>query len=105
MMVFGPLLKVILRLISCCNLCLSRRQKYSAVLFCSIFVCLIFSWQLQVPRMEKRVSTLAKLGYKKCIVPESAEKFLSTLDLEGIRILGCRNLKEMINTVFRKGLR
>lgn len=58
-----------------------------------------------VPRMEKRVSTLAKLGYKKCIVPESAEKFLSTLNLEGIQILACRNLKEMINTVFSKRLR
>ncbi|KAL3528675.1 hypothetical protein ACH5RR_007997 [Cinchona calisaya] len=56
-----------------------------------------------VPRMEKRVATLAKLGYKKCIVPESAEKFLSTLELERIQILGCRNLKEMINKVFRKG--
>lgn len=58
-----------------------------------------------VPGMEKRVSTLAKLGYKKCVVPESAEKFLSTLDLEGIQILACRNLKEMINTVFSRRLR
>ena len=55
--------------------------------------------------MEKRASTLAKLGYKKCVVPELAEKFLSTLDLEGMQILACRDLKEMINTVFSKRLR
>ncbi|XP_071903153.1 uncharacterized protein [Coffea arabica] len=58
-----------------------------------------------VPGMEKRASTLAKLGYKKCVVPELAEKFLSTLDLEGMQILACRDLKEMINTVFSKRLR
>uniref|UniRef100_A0A5B6YQ16 RecA family profile 1 domain-containing protein n=1 Tax=Davidia involucrata TaxID=16924 RepID=A0A5B6YQ16_DAVIN len=53
-----------------------------------------------VPRMEKRVNTVAKLGYKKCVVPKSAEKSLSALGLEEMKILGCRNLKEVINTVF-----
>ncbi|KAI8544526.1 hypothetical protein RHMOL_Rhmol08G0304100 [Rhododendron molle] len=53
-----------------------------------------------VPRMEKRVNTVAKLGYKKCIVAESAEKSLAGLSYEGLTIVRCRNLKEMINTVF-----
>ena len=47
-----------------------------------------------VPRMEKRVSTVSKLGYKKCIVSKTAEK--SPLSLENMKfeIVGCRNLKE-----------
>ncbi|KAL2243280.1 uncharacterized protein LOC105157702 isoform X2 [Sesamum indicum] len=32
-----------------------------------------------VPQLEKRVNTLAKLGYKKCIVPKSAEKSFTDL--------------------------
>ncbi|KAK7827332.1 dna repair protein rada [Quercus suber] len=54
-----------------------------------------------VPRMEKRVYTVAKLGYKMCIVPKSAEKSLGSQGFEGMEIIGCRNLKEVINTVFR----
>lgn len=54
-----------------------------------------------VPRMEKRVNTVAKLGYKMCIVPKSAEKSLGSQSFEGLEIVGCRNLKEVINTVFR----
>ncbi|KAK9101175.1 hypothetical protein Scep_024605 [Stephania cephalantha] len=53
-----------------------------------------------VPRMDKRVTAVAKLGYKKCIVPKSAEKSLATLQL-GLEILGCKNLREVINSVFR----
>ncbi|KAH6758856.1 DNA repair protein RadA-like protein [Perilla frutescens var. frutescens] len=53
-----------------------------------------------VPQLEKRVSTLAKLGYNKCIVPKSAEKSFSDLQPGGMEIVGCKNLKEMINTVF-----
>ncbi|KAK9282466.1 hypothetical protein L1049_005384 [Liquidambar formosana] len=53
-----------------------------------------------VPRMEKRINTVAKLGYKKCIVPKSAEKSLSTLGFEEMTISGCRNLKEVIDNVF-----
>ncbi|KAI3761604.1 hypothetical protein L1987_52024 [Smallanthus sonchifolius] len=53
-----------------------------------------------VPKMEKRVSTVAKLGYKKCVVPESAEKLLRRLDLGEMEVLGCTNLKEVINSVF-----
>ncbi|OMO70947.1 hypothetical protein CCACVL1_18565 [Corchorus capsularis] len=34
-----------------------------------------------VPMMDKRVITVAKLGYKKCIVPMRAEKSLAALDL------------------------
>lgn len=50
--------------------------------------------------MEKRLNTVAKLGYKKCIVAESAQKSLAGLSYEGMTIVRCRNLKEMINTVF-----
>nr|CAN82495.1 hypothetical protein VITISV_033044 [Vitis vinifera] len=53
-----------------------------------------------VPRIEKRVNTVAKLGYKKCIVPKAAEKSLPTLEDMNIEIVSCRNLKEVISTVF-----
>ncbi|KAH9714199.1 RECA 2 domain-containing protein [Citrus sinensis] len=53
-----------------------------------------------VSRMEKRVSTVAKLGYRKCIVPKSAEKSLATLGFEQMEFIGCKNLKEVINVVF-----
>ncbi|KAF7099341.1 hypothetical protein CFC21_100981 [Triticum aestivum] len=53
-----------------------------------------------VPRMDKRVMAIAKLGYRKCIVPKTSEKLLKPLDLD-IQILPCNNLKEFINTVFR----
>ncbi|KAE8718379.1 hypothetical protein F3Y22_tig00110013pilonHSYRG00010 [Hibiscus syriacus] len=53
-----------------------------------------------VPRMDKRVSTLTKLGYKKCIVPKSAEKSLANLDLGEMEMIGCNDLKGVINTVF-----
>ncbi|KAK5792604.1 hypothetical protein PVK06_033719 [Gossypium arboreum] len=55
-----------------------------------------------VSRMDKRVSTVAKLGYKKCIVPMSAKKSLATLDLGELEIIGCNDLKGFINTVFTK---
>ncbi|KAJ6700836.1 DNA REPAIR PROTEIN RADA-LIKE PROTEIN [Salix koriyanagi] len=54
-----------------------------------------------VPRMEKRLLTVAKLGYKMCVVPKSAEKSIANLGFEGMEIVGCKNLKEVINTVFR----
>ncbi|XP_020228597.1 uncharacterized protein LOC109809642 isoform X2 [Cajanus cajan] len=53
-----------------------------------------------VPRMEKRVYTVAKLGFRMCIVPKVAEKALGTEGLEKMKVVGCRNLKEVINTVF-----
>ncbi|KAL6140791.1 hypothetical protein ACLB2K_059084 [Fragaria x ananassa] len=54
-----------------------------------------------VSAMDKRVHTLAKLGYKMCIVPKSAEKSLQgTPGFENIKIIGCKNLKEVINNVF-----
>ncbi|XWS16272.1 hypothetical protein CRYUN_Cryun34aG0070900 [Craigia yunnanensis] len=55
-----------------------------------------------VPRMDKRVSTAAKLGYKKCVVPMSAKKSLATLDFGEMQIIGCKDLKAVINTVFTK---
>ncbi|KAH7682003.1 Endopeptidase La protein [Dioscorea alata] len=53
-----------------------------------------------VPRIDKRVMSVAKLGYKKCIVPKAVEKSLADLNLD-IEIVGCRNLKEVINTIFQ----
>lgn len=53
-----------------------------------------------VPRMEKRVHTVAKLGYKKCVIPKSVEKSLAAMDIAGISLIGCENMKEMINNVF-----
>ncbi|KAL2338013.1 hypothetical protein Fmac_012459 [Flemingia macrophylla] len=53
-----------------------------------------------VPRMEKRVYTVAKLGFRMCIVPKVAEKALGTESTEKMEVVGCRNLKEVINTVF-----
>lgn len=52
--------------------------------------------------MEKRVNTLGKLGYKKCVVPKSAVKSLpaALLGPEKMEIVGCKNLKEVIKTVF-----
>ncbi|CAH9076850.1 unnamed protein product [Cuscuta europaea] len=54
-----------------------------------------------VPLMEKRISTVAKLGYIKCVVPKSAVKSLTKLELGDLEIVGCANLKEMINLVFQ----
>ncbi|KAJ1258050.1 hypothetical protein BS78_10G044500 [Paspalum vaginatum] len=53
-----------------------------------------------VPRMDKRVMAIAKLGYKKCVVPKVSEKLLKPLKLD-MEILPCSNLKQVINTVFR----
>ncbi|WVZ82478.1 hypothetical protein U9M48_029735 [Paspalum notatum var. saurae] len=53
-----------------------------------------------VPRMDKRVMAIAKLGYKKCVVPKASEKLLKPLNLN-MEILPCSNLKQVINTVFR----
>ncbi|WVY99438.1 hypothetical protein V8G54_025508 [Vigna mungo] len=55
-----------------------------------------------VPRIDKRVNTVAKLGYRMCVVPKQAEKLLETEGLEGIKVVGCKDLKEVINTVFSK---
>lgn len=50
--------------------------------------------------MDKRVLAVAKLGYKRCVIPEGAEKSLKSLKMD-ITIVGCRTLKEMINAIFR----
>lgn len=45
---------------------------------------------------------MAKLGYKKCIVPKLAANSLSEMQggPEAMEIVGCNNLKEMIYSVF-----
>ncbi|CAK8560264.1 unnamed protein product [Lathyrus sativus] len=58
-----------------------------------------------VTRMEKRVHTVAKLGYRMCIVPKAAEKVLGSEGLENIKVVGCRNLKDVINTIFPNVMR
>ncbi|XP_010690138.2 uncharacterized protein LOC104903728 isoform X1 [Beta vulgaris subsp. vulgaris] len=52
-----------------------------------------------VPRIDKRVTTLAKLGYKTCIVPKLAEKALVGLRFQGLQVVGCENLKEVIDSL------
>ncbi|XP_042421619.1 DNA repair protein RadA-like isoform X1 [Zingiber officinale] len=54
-----------------------------------------------VPRIDKRLTALAKLGFTKCIIPETANKLPKSLNLD-IEIIGCKNLKDVINVVFRK---
>jgi len=57
---------------------------------------------IQVPRIDKRVNTVAKLGYRMCVVPKQAEKLLETEGLEEMKVVGCKDLKEVINTVFSR---
>ncbi|KAJ6793912.1 Uncharacterized protein M6B38_233000 [Iris pallida] len=52
-----------------------------------------------VSRMDKRVIAVAKLGYKKCVIPKTAEKSIAGLNLD-MTILGCRTVKEVINIIF-----
>lgn len=56
---------------------------------------------IQVPRIDKRVHAVAKLGYKMCVVPKQAEKFLGGEGLGKMKIVCCKNLKEFINVVFK----
>ncbi|GAU13145.1 hypothetical protein TSUD_112060 [Trifolium subterraneum] len=55
-----------------------------------------------VPRIDKRVHALSKLGYKTCVVPKQAVKALGAEGLENIEVIGCKNLKEFINIVFSR---
>jgi len=61
-----------------------------------------FYLMIQVPRIDKRVNTLAKLGYRMCVVPKQAEKLLETEGLGKMKVLGCEVLKEVINAVFSR---
>jgi DNA repair protein RadA/Sms len=49
--------------------------------------------------MDKRVMAIAKLGYKKVVVPVTAARLLIALKAD-IEIFGCRNLKEVISAIF-----
>jgi len=78
---------------------------------CKTVFVYLFYWALawlfdylmmQVPRIDKRVHALAKLGYKTCVVPKQAVKALGTEGLENIKVVGCKNLKEFINAVFSR---
>ena len=50
--------------------------------------------------MDKRVTAVAKLGYRKCVVPASLMKSVASLQLD-MAIVPCRNLTEVINRVFK----
>ncbi|KAE8671865.1 ATP-dependent peptidase [Hibiscus syriacus] len=52
-----------------------------------------------VPMMGKGVSTVTKLGYKKCIVLKSVEESLATLDLGKREMIDSNDLKRGINTM------
>ncbi|KAK7325144.1 hypothetical protein VNO77_29254 [Canavalia gladiata] len=55
-----------------------------------------------VPSIEKRVHTVAKLGYRKCVLPKQAEKAFEAESLGNMEVVGCKNLKEVIDAVFRR---
>ncbi|CAJ1955344.1 unnamed protein product [Sphenostylis stenocarpa] len=55
-----------------------------------------------VPRIDKRVNTLAKLGYRMCVVPKQAEKLIQNEGPGKMEVVGCKDLKEVINAVFRR---
>ncbi|KAL5156655.1 DNA repair protein RadA [Glycine soja] len=63
---------------------------------------LIETMQPRVPRIEKRVNTLVKLGYRMCVVPKQAEKLLETEGLGKMKVVGCKDLKEVIKAVFSR---
>ena len=50
--------------------------------------------------MEKRINTVAKLGFKRCVVPKSAVNCLGVVGLGEMKLIGCTNLKDVINNVF-----
>lgn len=55
---------------------------------------------VQVPKMEKRMYKLARPGYKKCIVPKTAEKALQSLsssDMRKMKVVGCSNLEQIMD--------
>eukprot|EP01018_Ginkgo_biloba_P001511 Gb_17819 [translate_table: standard] len=54
-----------------------------------------------IGRMDRRINELAKLGFTKCIIPKSTEKSINGLAWEGISIISCKNVKEVINTIFQ----
>ncbi|GLJ29548.1 hypothetical protein SUGI_0582810 [Cryptomeria japonica] len=53
-----------------------------------------------VARMNIRVNELAKLGFKKCIIPKSSAKSITGFEWEEMSIISCSNVKEMIGIVF-----
>nr|KYP54278.1 DNA repair protein radA isogeny [Cajanus cajan] len=55
-----------------------------------------------VPRIDKRVNTLSKLGYRMCVVPKQAEKLLGNEVPEKLKVVYCNDLKEVIDAVFRR---
>lgn len=54
-----------------------------------------------VARIDKRINELAKLGFTKCVIPKSSMKSIMGLQWEGFSIIECKNVKEVINKVFK----
>jgi DNA repair protein RadA/Sms len=48
-----------------------------------------------VSQMETRLKEAAKLGFKRCIVPKSAQKRIGQIP-DGLEVIGCRSLNEAI---------
>ena len=52
-----------------------------------------------VNMIEKRVKEVEKLGYKKCLIPESNKKYLK--DSYKLDIIGVKNVNEALNSFFK----
>ncbi len=55
-----------------------------------------------VPQAEKRVAEALKTGYQTCILPEANKKMIEKsggLDLSGIRLVGIRNIRELVDQI------
>lgn len=54
-----------------------------------------------VSQLEARLKEAAKLGFKRCVVPRSAQRRLTDTP-EGLQVIGCRTLAEAIETALIK---
>ena len=54
-----------------------------------------------VSQLETRLKEAAKLGFKRCVVPRSAQKRL-TATPKGLTLIGCRTLAEAIDVALLK---
>jgi len=57
---------------------------------------------IQVPRIDKTINTLTRVGYRMCVVPKQVEKLLVSEGLENMKVVGCKDLKEVIDVVFSR---
>jgi DNA repair protein RadA/Sms len=55
-----------------------------------------------VSQLEARLKEAKKLGFKRCVIPKTAQRRL-TEPPEGLELVGCRNLDEAIDVALIKG--